>query len=95
MQLSAPEAFDLKSESAATLEQYGLNQPTTEDFGRRCLLARRLVERGVRFVQVWSGPKEQRITGIIMEVSWRIATDCRQCRFTHRRVIGRSYINVG
>lgn len=57
MQLSAPEAFDLKSESATTLEQYGLNQPNTEDFGRRCLLARRLVERGVRFVQVWSGPQ--------------------------------------
>jgi hypothetical protein len=57
MQLSAPEAFNLKSESTATLEQYGLNQPTTEDFGRRCLLARRLIERGVRFVQVWSGPQ--------------------------------------
>jgi hypothetical protein len=56
MQLSAPEAFDLKDETAATLEAYGLHQKTTEDFGRRCLLARRLIERGVRFVQVWSGP---------------------------------------
>ncbi len=56
MQLSAPEAFDLKDETAATLEAYGLQQKTTEDFGRRCLLARRLIERGVRFVQVWSGP---------------------------------------
>ena len=57
MQLSAPEAFDLKSESADTQQQYGLQQPATEDFGRRCLLARRLIERGVRFVQVWSGPQ--------------------------------------
>lgn len=55
MQLSAPEAFDLKSETATTRELYGLNESETEDFGRRCLLARRLVERGVRFVQVWSG----------------------------------------
>jgi hypothetical protein len=55
MQLSAPEAFDLSRESAATRAAYGLEEKVTEDFGRRCLLARRLVERGVRFVQVWSG----------------------------------------
>ncbi|MFO0820466.1 MAG: DUF1501 domain-containing protein [Pirellulales bacterium] len=57
MQLSAPEAFDLASETGATQLAYGLSDPVTEDFGRRCLLARRLVERGVRFVQVWSGPQ--------------------------------------
>ncbi|MEZ6128879.1 MAG: DUF1501 domain-containing protein [Planctomycetaceae bacterium] len=57
MQLSAPEAFDLSSESRATQTAYGLDQPATEDYGRRCLLARRLVERGTRFVQVWSGPQ--------------------------------------
>lgn len=56
MQLSAPEAFDLNAETSATHEAYGLQQKETEDFGRRCLLARRLIERGVRFVQVWSGP---------------------------------------
>jgi hypothetical protein len=55
MQLSAPEAFDTASESEATRRLYGLDDKVTEDFGRRCLLARRLVERGVRFVQVWSG----------------------------------------
>jgi hypothetical protein len=55
MQLSAPAAFDLKHESAATHALYGLDQPHTSEFGGRCLLARRLVERGVRFVQVWSG----------------------------------------
>jgi hypothetical protein len=55
MQLSAPEAFALTSETHATRKLYGLDDPNTEDFGRRCLLARRLIERGVRFVQVWSG----------------------------------------
>ena len=55
MQLSAPEAFDLTGETEATRSLYGLDEKTTEDFGKRCLLARRLVERGVRFVQVWSG----------------------------------------
>jgi hypothetical protein len=56
MQLAAPEAFDLSRESADTRKAYGLDDKVTEDFGRRCLLARRLAERGVRFVQVWSGP---------------------------------------
>jgi hypothetical protein len=55
MQLSAPEAFELSGESEATRRLYGLDDKVTEDFGRRCLTARRLVERGVRFVQVWSG----------------------------------------
>ena len=57
MQLSAPEAFDLSKESSVTRKAYGLDQTVTEDFGRRCLLARRLIERGTRFVQVWSGPQ--------------------------------------
>ena len=55
MQQSAPEALDLASETSATHRLYGLDDPATADFGRRCLLSRRLVERGVRFVQVWSG----------------------------------------
>lgn len=55
MQRSAPEALDLARESAATRALYGLDDPVTADYGRRCLLARRLIERGVRFVQVWSG----------------------------------------
>jgi uncharacterized protein (DUF1501 family) len=57
MQLSAPEAFDLARETPATRTAYGLDDPVTEDFGRRCLLARRLIERGTRVVQVWSGPQ--------------------------------------
>ena len=54
MQLAAPEALDIKSETPATKGLYGLEDAATEDFGRRCLMARRLIERGVRFVQVWS-----------------------------------------
>jgi Protein of unknown function (DUF1501) len=55
MQLSAPDVFDLSRESQAMHSLYGLDNAVTEDFGRRCLLARRMIERGVRFVQVWSG----------------------------------------
>jgi Protein of unknown function (DUF1501) len=55
LQLSAPEVLDLSRESRLTRSLYGLDEPTTEDFGRNCLIARRLLERGVRFVQVWSG----------------------------------------
>ena len=55
MQLSAPELLDLAGESEATRKAYGLDGKETEEFGRRCLLARRMLERGVRFVQVWSG----------------------------------------
>jgi hypothetical protein len=56
LQLSAPELLDLRSETEATKNLYGINQPETADFGKRCLMARRMAERGVRFVQVWSGP---------------------------------------
>ncbi len=55
MQQSAPEAVDFASESPETLALYGIDQPRTADFGRKCLIARRLVERGVRFVQIYSG----------------------------------------
>lgn len=55
MQRHAPEALDLSRETAETRLRYGIDDPPTADFGRRCLLARRLLERGVRFVQVWSG----------------------------------------
>ncbi len=55
MQEHAPEAVDITDEDAPTLELYGMNNPKTEDFARRCLIARRLVERGVRCVQLYSG----------------------------------------
>ena len=53
MQGAVPEAVDLSSESAATRKLYGLDNPVTAEYGRRCLLARRLVERGVRYVQLF------------------------------------------
>jgi hypothetical protein len=55
MQLAVPQVTDLSSESAATRRMYGLERPETVDFGRGCLLARRLIERGVRFVELFSG----------------------------------------
>ena len=55
MQQHAPEAVDLSQETEATQKAYGLDNPRTLDFGKRCLLARRLVERGVRFIQLYSG----------------------------------------
>ncbi len=53
MQANAPDAFDLTGESAATKKLYGIDVGPTDAFGRQCLLARRLVERGVRFVQLF------------------------------------------
>ncbi|HTE19381.1 MAG TPA: DUF1501 domain-containing protein, partial [Armatimonadota bacterium] len=55
MQATAPEATDINSESEATKKLYGMDESRSETFGRQCLLARRLVERGVRFVQIYSG----------------------------------------
>jgi hypothetical protein len=68
LQTAAPEVMDLSHEDAATLEMYGCNEPIPNThrlaqgpahFGRQCLLARRLVERGVRFVQIYSGGGHQ------------------------------------
>ncbi len=53
MQIAATDALDLSQETQATLAMYGIDQPVTESYGRRCLIARRLVERGVRFVQLF------------------------------------------
>jgi hypothetical protein len=55
MQTHATEAVELAQETEATRRLYGIDNPRTQDFGRRCLLARRLVERGVRFIQLYSG----------------------------------------
>lgn len=55
MQSSAPEAVDLATETAETQSLYGMDDKVTKTFGRQCLLARRLVERGVRFVQLYHG----------------------------------------
>jgi hypothetical protein len=61
LQLSAPAVSDLSSETAATLEQYGANDanPLKAGFARNCILARRLLERGVRFVELFNGAYQQ------------------------------------
>jgi hypothetical protein len=55
MQSAAPDVVDISKESKATLDLYGVGEEPTNEFGTRCLLARRMIERGVRFVQVYSG----------------------------------------
>jgi len=55
LQLSAPEVLDISGETETTRRLYGLDRPITAEFGRNCLITRRLLERGVRFVQLWSG----------------------------------------
>jgi hypothetical protein len=55
LQLSAPEALEISGESEATKKLYGIDEEVTRDLGTRCLVARRLLERDVRFIQIWSG----------------------------------------
>lgn len=59
MQSQMPEVMDLEKESTATKKLYGIDSPKTEEFGRKCLLARRMVEAGVRFVEVGHGNWDQ------------------------------------
>ncbi len=63
MQMAAPEAIDVAKESAETQKLYGLDNPKATHFAKQCLIARRMVERGVRFVQIYSG-------GMDNELSW-------------------------
>lgn len=65
MQAAAPGVVDIEGESKATRELYGLDDPTTANFGTQCLLARRFAEAGVRFIQVSTGPKWDQHTGLI------------------------------
>ena len=76
MQSAAPEAVDFALESAETQALYGLDRPQTADFGRKCLLARRLVERGVRFIQIYSG-------GAHNDDNWDAHTDLVANHNTH------------
>lgn len=84
MQMAAPELADLGKESGATRRLYGLDEPRTQSFGARCLMARRLVERGVRFVQVWSGST----TG---DLDW---DGHKQCDENHRRQAAKTDLPV-
>jgi hypothetical protein len=58
MQMAAPEALDISKETQAVHKLYGLDNPKCAHFGKQCLMARRLIERGVRFVQIYSGGEE-------------------------------------
>jgi hypothetical protein len=83
MQASAPEAVDFSREPTPTQRLYGIDRPETERNGRNCLLARRLVERGVRFVQIYMGAGSQ----------WDAHSDlegnhARNCRASDRPIAG-------
>jgi hypothetical protein len=83
MQAEAPEAMDLSLETEATNRLYGLDQKETQPFGKICLLARRMVERGVRFVQLYSG------TGSKWDSHSAIETNhARMCRSMDKPVAG-------
>jgi hypothetical protein len=69
MQANAPELVDLSKENEATKQLYGIDADTTRGFGAKCLLARRMVERGVRFVQLYSG-------GLLNGDDWDGHADC-------------------
>jgi len=69
MQTTAADVVDLNRESAATRSLYGLDNPRTADFGRKCLITRRLLEKGVRFIQLYSG-------GGHIEDTWDGHNDC-------------------
>jgi len=82
MQLEAHEALDLTRETRATLAMYGVGEPKTDDFGRRCLMARRLVERGVRFVQLYTA-------GQFWDAHHNLAREVRNaCEQTDKPVAG-------
>src|SRR5205085_4315356 len=69
MQTTASDVVDLTKESEATREMYGLNDKRTAPFGRKCLITRRLLEKGVRFIQLYSG-------GGHLEETWDGHSDC-------------------
>ena len=83
MQMAAPEAMDLTKETEATRKLYGIDLPHCGTFGRQCLLARRLVERGVRFVQIFAG-KGVGGDGSVNDVPW----DCHSDVETNHRSCG-------
>ena len=82
MQTAAPEALDFQSESDATRKLYGVGEKNTDTFGRQCLIARRLVERGVRYIQIFAG-RGTGGDGSVDDVPWdghdNIETNHRSC----------------
>ena len=89
MQARAPEAFDITRESEATRKLYGLDDKVTETFGAQCLMARRLAERGVRFVQVYHTQTSQRKSCQLWDQHGNLKTDLiANCAATDGPVAG-------
>ncbi|MEO6435761.1 MAG: DUF1501 domain-containing protein [Tepidisphaeraceae bacterium] len=89
MQAQAPEAFDLKSESPETLKLYGVGEEMTDLFGRQCLMARRLVERGVRMVQVYHTQTSKRASCQLWDQHGSLKTELPlNCASTDKPVAG-------
>ncbi len=89
MQARAPEAFDIRHESAATKKLYGLDNPVTEIFGRQCLLARRLAERGVRMVQVYHTQTNKRSSCQLWDQHGSLKTELvNNCAATDQPIAG-------
>ena len=84
MQMAAPEALDITKESEATHKLYGMDNPECATFSRQCLIGRRLVERGVRFVQIFAG-KGVGGDGSVGDVPW----DCHSDLQTNHRSCGK------
>jgi len=89
MQARAPEAFDVASESPATKALYGLGEPTTDIFAAQCLMARRLVERGVRFVQIYHTQTSKRKSCQLWDQHGGLKTELpNNCAATDKPVAG-------
>ncbi len=87
MQMQAPEAFDVDSESEATKKMYGLDDPVTETFARQCLMARRLSERGVRTVQVYHTATSKRTSCQLWDQHGNLKTELpNNCAATDKPV---------
>ncbi len=85
MQMAAPEALDVEAEPESIKKLYGLDDPRCKHFSRQCIIARRLVERGVRFVQIYSGGTEN-------EKSWDGHTNIAE---NHRQFAGETDLPIG
>lgn len=89
MQREAPEAFDISNETEATRKLYGVDEPVTDHFGKQCLMARRLVERGVRMVQVYHTQTSKRASCQLWDQHSNLATELpNNCQSTDQPIAG-------
>ena len=89
MQREAPEAFDISNETETTKKLYGADEPVTDHFGKQCLMARRLVERGVRMVQVYHTQTSKRSSCQLWDQHSNLATELpNNCQSTDQPIAG-------